>query len=943
MLAIGMAVCFFFGTEWGFAQTDVTLKATPGGPQIMVNGNLIPARMFWGQPGYGKVPAVSEWTEQSFEFSNSFDANATLHFRYGALAGEVWLADVRITSVCDSREVIPVGSFATQAGFSQRWNIYPPDASNTMGKVELVDSSVHVTLTNPPAGTSWPDFHIYMNTVTIKANTKYRCSFRVRSSPNRSINPTVYHVANSSWTPIGGPPGVFEQQVLLARDAGVNLISFNAANCWIPPEKTPDWQPIDAVCQWIIALNPKALLVPRIGLDAPQWWKTLYPDALMVYEDNSRGTKASISDRRYRADAAAYIEQVSRHLLEAFPNNFAGIHPSGQNTGEWFYEGMWNAPMSGYDPATLKAWQAWPGGSATVPDPASRRTASHSLLLNPADQPNVINFNFFLQEEMADFITTIAAAARRGTEGRKLILFFYGYHYECSAPINGAAVSGHFGLSRVLASPDIDILCAPISYTDRQLLGTGPLMSSVESVTAAGKLWFNEDDTRTYLNTNLVDHSRYGGLADRAQTQSVLLRNTAQASMRGVGTWWMDHGAGTGGGWFADPALWDVMTQMRPVDNMMLSRNQIFSPEIAAVIDEGSMMHLAGGSTAVASPLVYQSRSALGRCGAPYGQYMLGDILSGKVKAKLQIFLAAWALTAEQRRLLAASRPPGVTRVWCYAPGFITAGRSDTAAMREVTGFSHRLLSLATAVATPTPAGKAIGLTTAWGPAQKIRPLFSVDAAPEQTLAVYSDGSPAVALRGGEQGLDVFVGPPQLTSELIRAIAKLAGVHLFTTQDASVWAAENFISLHSVQDQPLVVNTGNTNTVVDAFTGETAGVGPEFTWNIGAGETRVEKYQVPSSVASNGAASVTSFTLDQNFPNPYNSTTVIRFSLPVSEVVSLKIYDVLGREIRTLVDEKMEQGMHSVSCTLSDLSSGVYIYRIHAGRYVQERKMINVR
>jgi beta-galactosidase len=941
MMAFLWAMSCFFGAPTGFAQTDVTLKVACGGPQILLNGNPIPARMFWAQPGYGTVAAQNEWSEQSFEFTSAFDANGTVHFRFGTKAGQVWLSDVRLTSVSDNQQVIPVGSFATQTGFAKQWNMYPSDASNTVGTKEIVDSSLHVTLIDPPAGTSWPDFHFYSNSIAIKANTKYRCSFRVRATPDRPITPTVYHTANGSWTPIGGPPGVFETQVKLARDAGVNLITFNVANCWLPPEKAPDWQPLDAICQSIVNMNPNVLLIPRISLDAPDWWKALYPNALMQFEDNSRGTKVSISDRRYRTDAAAHLEKLCKHLLAAFPKNFAGIHPSGQNTGEWFYDGMWNAKMSGYDSSTRAAWQAWPGGATDIPSAASRRTASSSLLLNPATQQQAINFNYFLQAEMADFVTTLAAAARRGTDGRKLVLFFYGYHYECSNPVNGPAVSGHFALSRVLASPDIDILSGPISYNDRQLLGTGPLMSSVESVTASGKLWCNEDDTRTYLTTNLVDAARYGGLADLAQTQSVLLRNTAQASLRGLGTWWMDHGAGTGGGWFADPALWEIMSQMRPIDDRMLSRAQGFTPDIAAVIDEGSMMHVAGGSTALTTPLIYQSRAALGRCGAPYGQYMLDDILTGKVKSKLQIFLAAWALTSEQRQLLASTRPSGVTRVWCYAPGLINlSGKSDTVAMREVTGFSFRPVSLATAVATPTAAGKKIGVMTAWGPAQKITPLFSVAASADQTLAVYSDGSPAVAMRESDQGRDVFIGPPQLTSELIRALANVAGVHLFTQQDASVWAAENFLSVHTVQDQPLLVNTATSNAVTDAFTAEAIGTGPEFTWTMGAGDTRVVNDGTATSIDSEAASHAMEFSLDQNYPNPFNPTTAIRFSLPASEYVSLTIYDFLGREVLRLVDGKMGAGSHTINCNLSGRSSGVYFYRMQAGRFIQTKPLL---
>lgn len=82
------------------------------------------------------------------------------------------------------------------------------------------------------------------------------------------------------------------------------------------------------------------------------------------------------------------------------------------------------------------------------------------------------------------------------------------------------------------------------------------------------------------------------------------------------------------------------------------------------------------------------------------------------------------------------------------------------------------------------------------------------------------------------------------------------------------------------------------------------------------------------------------FQLAQNFPNPFNPITVIKYSLPVDEKVIIKIYDVLGKEITVLVNEFKESGEHSVTFDASTLSSGVYFYRINAGKLSQTKKLI---
>jgi pectin methylesterase-like acyl-CoA thioesterase len=82
------------------------------------------------------------------------------------------------------------------------------------------------------------------------------------------------------------------------------------------------------------------------------------------------------------------------------------------------------------------------------------------------------------------------------------------------------------------------------------------------------------------------------------------------------------------------------------------------------------------------------------------------------------------------------------------------------------------------------------------------------------------------------------------------------------------------------------------------------------------------------------------FKLNQNYPNPFNPTTTISFSLPIAVQVSLKLYDVLGKELSSLVNEEKPAGNYNVEFNASKLSSGLYIYQLRAGNFVQSRKMI---
>ncbi len=83
--------------------------------------------------------------------------------------------------------------------------------------------------------------------------------------------------------------------------------------------------------------------------------------------------------------------------------------------------------------------------------------------------------------------------------------------------------------------------------------------------------------------------------------------------------------------------------------------------------------------------------------------------------------------------------------------------------------------------------------------------------------------------------------------------------------------------------------------------------------------------------------------LNQNYPNPFNPYTIITYQLPISTHVTLKIYDILGREVATLVDDMKGVGRYEIKWNSEKLSSGVYLYKLSAGRFVEVKKMLLLR
>ena len=87
----------------------------------------------------------------------------------------------------------------------------------------------------------------------------------------------------------------------------------------------------------------------------------------------------------------------------------------------------------------------------------------------------------------------------------------------------------------------------------------------------------------------------------------------------------------------------------------------------------------------------------------------------------------------------------------------------------------------------------------------------------------------------------------------------------------------------------------------------------------------------------------TEFLLRYAYPNPFNPSTIINFSIPTDGAVSLLVYNMQGREVSTLIDTKMSAGYHAVAWNASSLSSGIYFLKMVAGEYVGTQKLMLVK
>lgn len=486
---------------------------------------------------------------------------------------------------------------------------------------------------------------------------------------HRATRPRTYFTIGVTYSENGITTGLpyyygdtLGDTVALAAAADVDLVTFSTDSSWgcegwwNPPEQPEDYSKIDREFERLIEINPDVLLVPRIMTDAPAWMHERHPEIRMSYKPHCGLVMSSVSSRIYRRAACEAVEKLSRHLRSKYPRHYAGLQISGQNSAEWFYMLSQSEYLSGYDAGTKQAFREWlkdrgvgDWAVAEVPTPEERRASPPS--------PRALEFARFRQREMASFLVELGAAAKRGSCGEALTLFFYGYSWELGGVL--AAETGHFDFGWLLknAQGKIDGFSSPLGYRMRNLTGSTVMMSAAESIMRNGYLWFNEIDHRTHLE-EMWDHmAHFKPYDDPEVTREILLRDSAAGILRGYGDWWMDL---FGRGWHRDAGIWKVREELNRLDDIMAQRKQPYSPQIASVVHEDSFLRV--GQDVGRLKLLNQKGFAT--CGADYGQYLLDDILENPPKSvKLFYFPVLRQLASGVRSkidALKASRPDAV-------------------------------------------------------------------------------------------------------------------------------------------------------------------------------------------------------------------------------------------------------------------------------------------
>lgn len=664
-------------------------------------------------------------------------------------------------------------------------------------------------------------------------------TIRIRGEENKAAPPKAeirpHNGAPAVWvngSPIAamayadvGPPSL--RHTRRFADAGIKLYhQFSAASLgWVAPGRF-DFSPVDYSMMTVLEGNPDALIIPRVSIQAPEWWLQSHPDQIIGYaaitghrSDVYGGTRfPSMASEIWLKDAGDALRQYVRHIASSpYAGRVIGYHIGSGIYGEWHYPGSeylpdTSAPMTeafrrwlkreyGGDVAALRA--AWndPDAefeSAQVPRTEERLSSDFGIFRDPRISRRVIDYYRCYHEVLSDAILHFAKIVKEETQGRALVSIFYGY----TSNVLWTQEGGHWNLQAILDSPYVDILCSPHTYVGRRLGEDGYLRALPGSIRMHGKFFMDESDDRTHL----VAGSNQFRFADTPEESAALLRREfANVVTQGFGQWWFDMDSC----WFDSPPLMAEIASLRQAAERSLALPRLSAAQIAVFASEDSVFYTANwksGKDRATDLLLNEQWRELAKMGAPYDLYELKDIARpGFPDYRCYIFLNCFYVPKAVREAVENKvKREGRAALWIYAPGLI-----------DETGLGGDRMTALTGI--------------------------ELDAAAVETQPVYDPSKDSgLKIERLPGWVSIYSPGPVVSSKSLREVARIAGCHVYSDSDDPFFCNSSYVALHSRTAGTKRISLPRRCTVRDALTGELiARSAGRFAANFKRHETRI--------------------------------------------------------------------------------------------------------
>lgn len=629
-------------------------------------------------------------------------------------------------------------------------------------------------------------------------------------------------------------------------DKGIVVHSSVIPVGWVGPDRY-DYTETDRLLELLFSTVPNILFLPRVKLNVPKGWCEAHPEDVYVYADGPRttdeirtmiGTEAhgshpakptdliaqqSFPSQRWRDDASEALRRFVEHVEQSpWASRIIGYHIAYGTSGETTQWGSWdkNPRHKGdYGVNATKAFVAYAAERRLTADevppiderffitdrpvPENRYHVGtptlDQLFYHTERDALCVAYSEFTRDFNADAIETFCKVVK-DIVPEKVTGVFFGYITE---PEN-CANTQHTGFDRILSSPYVDFLAGPKGYNRVGPKDPGFGQAVPNSVNRK-KLWLDEIDNRTHLNTRRGPKDYPA--ENFQQTRAVYWREFTKNIVYHQGYWWMD----LGGGWLDSEEIQDEIALLNETSRRLYSAET--EPhrvaEVLLVIDENAMHHMRPNFNLHYATIGYTG-TTIKESGVPIDFYRTADLAELDLSVyKMIVFLNAFYTDAQELQQVLSRVPVDCHVIWNYAAGILdkVTGSFGTDNIARLTGFDLG----------EYPIGTVAEHESSCYPVLYVKPSPSVTA-----LDRYSDGRIKTALRRDGVGRPHVMNamPADMTVERMRELLRAAGVHLYAPAYCTVHADNRFIYVLSEKKQQVTVTLKEKATCRNVFTGE---------------------------------------------------------------------------------------------------------------------------
>ena len=610
----------------------------------------------------------------------------------------------------------------------------------------------------------------------------------------------------------------------------------------------------------LVGRDPEAQVSIVWWLYGPKDWGVAHPNEVIIYDDGTNTTPnpqplqngwqhASYSSQVWKDEQTAIVsDEVHKLVNSPFADRIFSISLGYGNAGEWNNFGYLGGKFPDYSMiestafidwckayGTIdnlnKAWKthytSW--NDITIPTRAQRMTAGWSSFGGPDLSMQLLDYHRFQSVRTANLISYFAHVVKTASNNKLLVGTYYGYLTTHMAWAPGHSLdSGHYALSTLLQSPDIDYINAPYDYADRQQnIGMG---TAINSIMMAGKAFDLEDDLPSHRMFAVNPFNAQPALPNhgtfiKTAQDSILYywRDMARISAWGINAHWYDFSKD----WYNFPEFSDFTPKAQVMQDFLAAQNAHDIAEVAVLIDEDSAFYL-GNKSYPYGWAIYQTISfEMDKSGAPWDIYLASDI-DKVLQKKYKLIIVLNQInnaSALRQKLLAANVPV----VWGYGAGMLEKGQWSQ--QPNGAGVEMKVL-LNQTVGDIVLGGNATNpfiitaptSMNAWAGIPRpnitgIKPRMEIKDTTVTPLAVFKDdSSTAVGMRGNE----FWVMTPLLSRPILSSIYEKLHIHRYSMDGSSIYANSNLVTLWNPQGGDSVITLPRpAATLVNATTGQT--------------------------------------------------------------------------------------------------------------------------